>query len=107
AFVSRDQRALAAAFGGVTEQVQRRAAQEAQLRQYAERGERPRAVLALEQAAFGILLRQQRWGQVEVEFVIALELLFQAPAEFAAGVQARDFVLVLVCHQLEQIAGGG
>src|SRR5690606_6505424 len=98
-----DQGALAAAFGGVAEQVQRSAAQAAQFRQHAERGEHPAAVFPLLQLALGVLLRQQRRGEVELQLVVALELLREAAPELAAGVQARHFVLVLVGHQLEEV----
>jgi hypothetical protein len=51
-----------------------------------------------------ILLRQQRRGEVEVQLVVAVELLRGCAFEIAAGVQARHFVLVLVGHQLEAVA---
>ena len=40
---------------------------------------------------------------MEVQLEVAVELLFaHALLEVAAGVQARDFVFVLVGHQLEE-----
>src|SRR5690606_34212086 len=75
---------LHASLGGAAERIECGAAQELQLRQPAERGEHPRTVLALDEAAVLVLLRQQRRRQVEVQAVVALELLLQAALEVAA-----------------------
>src|SRR4249919_2183650 len=102
-----DQLALHPALLGPAEDVERTATQEAQLRQPLERGEHPRAEFLLDQVALCVLLRQQRRGEVELELVVAVELLLQLLLEVAAGVQARDFVLVLVRHQLEGVTRDG
>ncbi len=49
-------------------------------------------------------LAMQRRRQVVVELVVALELRRDLLVEARVGVQARDLVLVLVGHQLEQVA---
>src|SRR5690606_41933543 len=44
------------------------------------------------------------WGEVEVQPVVAVELLLEPAHELAAGVQPRHLVLVLVGHELEEVA---
>ncbi|MNI03961.1 hypothetical protein D3C73_568740 [compost metagenome] len=102
-----DQLALHATLLGAAKHVEAAATQELQLGQQAERLEHPRAIFLLQQPALFVLLREQRRCQMEAQLVIALELLLQAALEIAAGVQAGHFVLVLVRHQLEQVAGHG
>src|SRR3546814_9839477 len=101
----RSQLALHLPFFGVAEYSERAAAQAAQLREQFERREHPRPVFLLLQLALGVALGQQRRGEVEVQLVVAVKLLFELLAEVAVGVQARHLVLVLVGHQLEEVAG--
>jgi hypothetical protein len=62
--------------------------------------ERPLDQLALARSCFG----QQRRRQVVHQLVVALELRGDLGGEGRVGVQARHLVLVLVGHQLEQVA---
>ena len=53
----------------------------------------------------GLVLREQRRRQMEFEAqVVAAELVRHLLQEIAVGVEPRHLVLVLVGHQLEQIA---
>ena len=56
----------------------------------------------------GLVLREQRRREMEFEAqVVAAELVRHLLQERAVGVEPRDLVLVLVGHQLEQIARDG
>ena len=92
---------------GVAEYIEWAAAQALEAGQHAEGLEHPRPVFRLAQLTLRILLRQQGWGQMEMDPEVALEGLANAPFEIAAGIEAGDFVLVLVGHQLEGITRDG
>jgi hypothetical protein len=70
--------------------------------------EHPLAVLLLLQVAgLRVLVGQQRGRQVVLDRVAVLELRVELGQEGRVGVQAGHFVLVLVGHQLVEVAGGG
>ena len=58
----------------------------------------------LQLAGLGSRARKQRRREMEFELQIALERRFQPLLELAVGEKPRDFVFVLVGHQLEQIS---
>ena len=105
--VFKNQRALRLALGRMAEHVERRAAQAFQLGQHAERLQHPRAIFLLDQMALRIRFCHDRWRQVELELDVALEHGGDLRLEGAVRVQARHFVLVLVRHQLVEVAGHG
>ena len=74
------------ALGGVAERIERRAAQELQLRQQLEGRQHPRAELLLQQVAgLGIAAGEQRRGEVELQPEVALELPLELRAAKAAS----------------------
>src|SRR6516164_2251358 len=98
-----DQPALGAAFFRAPKRIKGRAAQEFKLRQQAERVDHPAAIFLLLQAAGFVALCKDRRRQIEFEAVVALEPVRQFSGKAAVGIEPRDFVLVLVGHQLEQV----
>ena len=58
----------------------------------------------LQVAGGGVAVGQQRRGQVELEAVPALELGPELALEGAVGVEPGHLVLVLVGHELEEVA---
>ncbi len=106
-FVLADQRALGATLLCLAEQIERRAAQELQFRDQSECRQHPRPVWLLDQVAVRVLLREERRREMEVELPIALELALQPSEEGRVSLQAGDFILVLIGHQLVQIARDG
>jgi hypothetical protein len=104
-FVFHDQPPFGPALFGVAEDVQRGAAQSLQLREDPERGHHPGAELGLRRLARArIRLVENRRSEVEFELVASLEHRFDLPGERRIGVQARDFVFVLVGEELEVVA---
>ena len=78
----------------------------ARLRQQPEHMDHPRTERALARhASDRIAPRQQLRREMELQAEVALELALEFPEERAVGVEARDLVLVLVGHQLEEVAG--
>src|SRR5690606_19378583 len=103
------QPAFQAPLGGLSEQVEPGAPQALERRERAERILDPWPERALARLALGVAPRQQRRRQIVGQAVVAarfaLELLAQGVLERGVGMQARDFVLVLVAHQPGQVAG--
>ena len=105
--VGADQVALGAAFLGVAEQIERRAAQEFERREQPEGEHHARAVALFDGQALGVFFTAQWRCEVEFEAHLALELAFQLFHEGAIRVEAGDFILVLIRHELEKGAGNG
>jgi hypothetical protein len=62
----------------------------------------PRSIRALDRAAcLRIAPREERRRKMECELQIAVELLAQRCGKRPIGVKTRDFVFILVRHQLE------
>src|SRR5690606_28511037 len=87
ALVLVDQGALLAAFFRAPEDVERPAAQPPQPRQHPEGLEHPRPVLALDQLALVVALREQRRREVEAQAEVAIELTPQLFLEATVGVE--------------------
>ena len=102
-----NQGALRTALCGPPKHIQRRAAQTLEPREDFEGRQHGRAELLLLQLALFIAPGQQRWRQVVVELEIAFEHAVDPLQERSIGMQARHFVLVLVGHELEQVARYG
>ena len=100
-----DQPALLAPLRRVAERIERGAAQPLELREHGHGREHPRAVGALAGlAGRGILRGPQRRREVHPQAIVALELARHARREVAVGVEPGHLVLVLVGHQLEEVA---
>ena len=102
--VLRNERALGAPLGAVAENIQRTAAQAAQLRKDAERTHHPRPEFALDQVAMAVTFGQQRRRHMKFHLVVAFEHVRDLAGEGGVGMQPRDFILVLVGHELEVVA---
>src|SRR5512139_3163439 len=88
-FVLRDQLAVEPPLLAVAEDVERRAAQALEAGEDAECAENPWPELALVRTAGGrVHTRQQRWGEMESQGVVALEGRLELPAELVARMQA-------------------
>ena len=100
-----DQFAFAAALFGVAKHIEGGATQTFEPCQQTKGAAYPGAVAAFDELAALVLARQQRWGQVMNDAVIALEQAFDFLHKAWVGVQARHLVFVLVGHELEQVTG--
>src|SRR5690606_26752511 len=86
--------------------IETRAAQTLHAREQAQRRDEPAAERILSwPSGVRIDARDQRRRQVKLQLEIVSEVLAQTFQEPRLRVQARDFVLVLVCEQLEVAAG--
>src|SRR5579883_423357 len=100
-----DETALHAALLGAAENVEGGAAQPAHFCKEREGAEDPGAVAALlKLAGVGIARGEEGRRQMEFEGEVAFELLMKLLQERAIGVEPRDLVLVLIGHQLEEVA---
>ena len=98
--VAGDQFALELAVRVIAEQIERRAAQAAQLRQRAEQRQHPAAELPFLRPARRVDARQARRREMEADLEVALELLADALLEGPDRSEPRHLVLVLVGEQL-------
>ncbi|SAI33726.1 Uncharacterised protein [Bordetella trematum] len=107
-FVLADERTFHAALRRVAEGVGPGAAYALAARQPAQcaQGARAEGHFA-RHAAVRVLAGQQRRRHVKAQGEVAFELFGQLRGEAAVGVEARDFVLVLVGHQLVEAARHG
>ena len=69
-----------------------------------ETGEHQRAKLLFLQLAFFIGFRDDGRSQVVVDGVVTLKHIANLLQESRVGMQARNFVLIFVSHQLEEVA---
>src|SRR5436190_15467177 len=107
-FIFAHERAFRAPLFAIPEYVQCRASQALQFREDAHHREHPRTVLALARLSrHRIGLRPERRREMHVDLEVALELLPDALEKPGVRVQASDLVLVLVRHELEEVAGDG
>src|SRR5579871_3101633 len=99
--VIRDQLALELAFLAVAERIEQGAAEELELRKHTEGGLDPWPEAHLPRApAIRVLLREQGRRQMKFVAKVAVEGGRDLFFERAIGEEARDFVLVLIGHQL-------
>ena len=106
-FVVADQLAFGAPFLGTPEQVERRAAQEAEFCHETESRHHPRAEGRLDRAALRVLAAHDRRREMELVAQVAFEGGRHLLRESAVGVEPRDLVFVLDREQLEIIARDG
>ena len=102
-----DQGALGAALFGLAKDVEGRATQAFHLGQQAKGVAHPGAVGLFHQFALLVLGGRQGRRQVVHQLEVALKLRGDLVHERLVGVQTGHFVLVLVRHELEQVAGHG
>src|SRR5690606_32139949 len=87
--------------------VQRRAAQEAQFREYSECLEHPRTIGLLDEVAIAVAFRGRWGGEMEPELVVSFETRSDLLKEDAIGVEPGDLVFVFIGHQAKGIARDG
>ena len=103
-----DQLPLVPPFVGLAEDVERATAQSLELCEHLEGGQHPGAELPLLQfTGNGIALGDRRRREVVLDRVAVFELRVELRQKCRVGVQPRDFELVLVGHQLVQVARNG
>src|SRR5262249_60880086 len=105
-FLIADELALGLALLRMAEWIKRRPAQELEFRNEHESGKDPRAEGHLFRLA-GKLVRARKQGRGEENVqtqMIAAQLVPDLICKAAIGIEPRHFVLVLVGHELEQVA---
>src|SRR5690606_19763926 len=102
-FVPSNQALLHAPLCGIAEDIKRGSSQALHPRKNMKRRADPAPEFALARTASCILSRRQkRRRKVVADAEIAFELLFQVVVKTGLRMQARDFIFILVGHQLEE-----